>query len=127
MSQNLCLDDLQQEYEVPFKLGVYSCHRPNVTKSQFLSLTNSGILRTELSCASAQKNTETETETFNVLMSACQEGEKFNEKWELTDHKQIRHIDTDMCLDTENLNAQDHVFLSKCDADSETQKWKIGH
>lgn len=53
--QNLCLDDLQQDNEKPYNLGLYTCHRPNVTRSQFFTLTNTGVLRNELSCASVQQ------------------------------------------------------------------------
>lgn len=52
---NLCLDDLQSSSDDPYNLGVYVCHRPNVTKSQFFSLTNEGLFRTEDSCATVQK------------------------------------------------------------------------
>lgn len=55
MYQNLCLDDLQADNEKPYNLGVYSCHRGNVTRSQFFSLTNTGVLRNELSCATIQQ------------------------------------------------------------------------
>lgn len=55
MSQNLCLDDLQQNNEEPYNLGVYSCHKPDVTRSQFFSLTNEGVLRNEQSCATIQR------------------------------------------------------------------------
>lgn len=54
-NQNLCLDDLQQDNEKPYNLGIYSCHKPNVTRSQFFSITQSGVLRNELSCASIQQ------------------------------------------------------------------------
>lgn len=51
---NLCLDDLQSAGDDPYNLGVYVCHRPNVTKSQFFSLTDEGLLRSEESCATVQ-------------------------------------------------------------------------
>lgn len=53
--QNLCLDDLQQDNEKPYNVGVYTCHRPNVTRSQFFSFTKAGVLRNELTCASVQQ------------------------------------------------------------------------
>lgn len=53
-NDNLCLDDLQQSEE-PFNLGVYSCHKSTVTRSQMFSLTNEGVLRNEVACASVQK------------------------------------------------------------------------
>lgn len=52
--RSLCLDDLQQDNEKPYNLGVYSC-QPNVTRSQFFTLTQSGVLRNELSCATIQQ------------------------------------------------------------------------
>lgn len=55
VNADLCLDDLQQDNESPFNLGIYTCHHPDVTRSQFFSLTNSGVLRNELSCASIQQ------------------------------------------------------------------------
>lgn len=51
---NLCLDDLQSGSDDPYNLGVYVCHRPNVTKSQFFSLTDEGVLRSEEACATVQ-------------------------------------------------------------------------
>lgn len=125
LQQNLCLDDLQQDSDRAFKLGVYVCHRPTVTKSQFFSLTNSGVLRTEISCASIHKSEE--SEFHNIQMHPCNDNDKHNEKWELTSEKQIRHIDTDLCLDAYNLNSQDHVIVTSCHPLSQTQKWKISH
>lgn len=55
VNADLCLDDLQQDNESPFNLGIYTCHHPDVTRSQFFSLTNSGVLRNEISCASIQQ------------------------------------------------------------------------
>lgn len=55
VKSNLCLDDLQSSGDDPYNMGVYVCHRPNITKSQFLSLTNDNLLRTEDSCASVQQ------------------------------------------------------------------------
>lgn len=59
-------------------------------------------------------------------MTPCLDNDKYNEKWEITSANQIRQIELDMCLDSENLNSQDHVFARKCDPTSQTQKWKIG-
>lgn len=55
---NLCLDDLQSSSDDPYNLGVYVCHRPNVTKSQFFTLTNEGLFRSEEACATVQKRYE---------------------------------------------------------------------
>lgn len=62
-----------------------------------------------------------------VVMISCSSKKQLNEKWEMTKHQQIRHIDTDMCLDHEGLHALDHVYVKKCDSTSGTQKWTIEH
>lgn len=63
----------------------------------------------------------------NVVMAPCLDNDLYNEKWELTPYSQIRHINSDLCLDFENLNPQDHLFAQKCNEYSETQKWQIEH
>lgn len=60
-------------------------------------------------------------------MAACLDNDAFNEKWELTPFDQIKNKNLDLCLDYENLNPQDHVFAQKCNDQSKTQKWRIGH
>ncbi|KAJ6640594.1 Polypeptide N-acetylgalactosaminyltransferase 1 [Pseudolycoriella hygida] len=110
---NLCLDDLQSTSDDPYNMGVYVCHRPNVTKSQFFSLTNEGVLRSEEACATVQNSSSSKN---YVVMVACSSNSKLNEKWEMTQNHQIRHIATDMCLDHIGLHMQDHVFVRKCDA-----------
>lgn len=60
-------------------------------------------------------------------MVVCSSNDRLNEKWEMTKNHQLRHIDTDMCLDTAGLHVQDHVNVRKCDAGSFTQKWTIEH
>ncbi|XP_055307732.1 polypeptide N-acetylgalactosaminyltransferase 1 isoform X2 [Sitodiplosis mosellana] len=120
--QNYCLDDLQQDNEKPYNLGIYSCHKPNVSRSQFFSITHSGVLRNELSCASIQQSY---SQKSNVVMAACLDNDAYNEKWEITPFDQIRNKNSDLCLDYSNLNPQDHVFALKCNAQSETQKWVI--
>lgn len=123
ISQNLCLDDLQQNNDEPYNLGVYTCHKPAVARSQFFSLTNEGILRNEQSCASVQKSSS--TLKYNIVMAPCLQNVKYNEKWELTTDDLLRHIDMDVCLDHRTLAAQGHVFASQCDPKSETQKWEF--
>lgn len=152
--QNLCLDDLQQDNEKPYNLGLYTCHRPNVTRSQFFTLTDSGVVRNELSCASVQQryvslanankysnnrfiwskffvsfssNICSYSKKNNVVMASCLDNDAYNEKWEVTPFDQIRNVNLDLCLDYANLNAQDHVFAQKCNTQSETQKWIIEH
>jgi polypeptide N-acetylgalactosaminyltransferase len=51
--KGMCLDDMQQKQSYAYNLGAYQCHKQNnvVAGSQMLSLTNNGVLRTEISCA----------------------------------------------------------------------------
>lgn len=58
-------------------------------------------------------------------MAMCLDNDDYNEKWELTTNSQIRQIKLDLCLDYESLNAQDHVYATKCDPYSATQKWAV--
>lgn len=58
-------------------------------------------------------------------MTLCLDNDTYNEKWELTSTQQLRHIETNMCLDYDLLNAQDHILAQKCDPYSETQKWRV--
>lgn len=104
-------------------LGVYGCHRPTVTKSQFFSFLKSGVLRTENSCASVQKREN--SLFYNVQMSPCADRENHQQKWEYTSNQQIRNIETDHCLDVHQLNNQDHVLAIACDPLRQTQKWKL--
>lgn len=60
-------------------------------------------------------------------MITCSPYDKFNEKWMITDDDQIRHIETDMCLDHKNLNLQEHLVVRHCDTSSKTQKWAFSH
>lgn len=60
-------------------------------------------------------------------MAACHENDDYNETWELTEHSQIRHVTTNLCIDHANLNVQEFVYAQKCNALSETQKWTIEH
>lgn len=59
-------------------------------------------------------------------MAPCLSEDGYNEKWEITAQKQLRQVNLDLCLDTENLNAQDHVYATKCDETKESQKWIFG-
>lgn len=60
-------------------------------------------------------------------MASCLEIDSYNEKWEFTAFQQIRNIHLNLCLDYDNLNAQDHIVVTKCNTQSETQKWIIDH
>lgn len=50
-TDSVCFDDLQQNIDEAFNLGVYSCYKPDIAPSQFFALTYNNVLRTERSCA----------------------------------------------------------------------------
>lgn len=118
MNRNLCLDDLQQNNEKPYNLGVFGCGTP-LTKSQFFSFTNDGVLRNELSCATVQHS---DSPPFRVVMTPCFDKLDFNEEWEYTDN-QFVHEKTGLCLDYRGLKSGDDVQVATCDPESGTQKW----
>lgn len=120
INRNLCLDDLQQNNEKPYNLGVFGCSTP-VTKSQFFSLTNDGVLRNELSCATVQHS---DSPPFRVVMTPCFDKTDFNEEWEYSNN-QFVHQKTGLCLDYRGLKSADDVQVATCDPESGTQKWQI--
>lgn len=119
---NLCLDDLQQNNEKPYNLGVYSCSK-EIAKTQFFSLTNSKVLRNELSCATVQHS---DSPPYLIVMTSCFENDDFNEKWQYTNNR-LRHILTGLCLDHRGLHQGDYIQVAICDASSKTQSWTIDH
>lgn len=123
-SQNLCFDDLQQNVDEPYNLGVYPCHKPHIMKSQFFSLTDAGLLRNEETCATIQNSSSSKK---NIVMIRCRPNSKHEEKWEITADDQLRNIQKNLCIDHAGLNSQDYLYATKCDNDSETQKWEIVH
>lgn len=50
-NDNYCFDDLQQNIDEAYNLGVYSCYKQDIAPSQFFALTYNNVLRTERSCA----------------------------------------------------------------------------
>lgn len=50
-NNNFCFDDLQQNIDEPYNLGVYACYSQEIAPSQLFSFTYNNILRTERSCA----------------------------------------------------------------------------
>lgn len=74
-NDNFCFDDLQQNIDEAFNLGVYTCYKPDIAPSQFFSLTYNNILRTERSCATIDdrfvfKNFWTKTSTDSYCFQA---------------------------------------------------------
>lgn len=122
-AKHLCLDDLQQSRDDPFKVGVYWCH-DHVQVSQFFSLTDEGLLRVEEGCLAPDEDSEIEGR-FSVKMRPCQKPSK--DKWELTDEQQLRFVALKKCLDVKGLKSSDHAYVTDCDPTRVSQKWEILH
>uniref|UniRef100_A0A1L8E225 Polypeptide N-acetylgalactosaminyltransferase n=1 Tax=Nyssomyia neivai TaxID=330878 RepID=A0A1L8E225_9DIPT len=124
LTSNTCLDDLQQDRESPFNLGIYGCHGPLTSHSQFFSLTRDGVLRVEEACASVQESKSTR---MFVVMSSCNKYNSVNNRWELTAAKQLRYVKLNLCLDMRDLKEMDYIYVAACDPDSDSQLWDITH
>lgn len=123
LNTNLCLDDLQQNNEKPYNLGVYACSK-EISKTQFFSLTNNKVLRNELSCATVQHS---DSPPFQIVMTSCFENDDHNEKWQYLGNR-LRHIPTGLCLDHSGRHQGDFVQVAPCDSfSSKTQSWAIDH
>ncbi|XP_037816941.1 polypeptide N-acetylgalactosaminyltransferase 1 [Lucilia sericata] len=122
LNSNLCLDDLQQNNEKPYNLGVYSCSK-EIAKTQFFSFTNNNVLRNELSCANVQHS---DSPPYLIVMTTCFENDDLNEKWQYSNNR-LRHLNTGMCLDHRGLHQGDYVQVAICDPYSKTQSWIIDH
>ncbi|XP_017149695.1 polypeptide N-acetylgalactosaminyltransferase 1 [Drosophila miranda] len=122
VSSNLCLDDLLQNNEKPYNVGLYPCGKV-LQKSQLFSFTNSQVLRNELSCATVQHS---DSPPYRVVMVPCMENDEFNEQWKF-EHQHLMHSNTGMCLDHKGLKTVDDAQMAPCDPNSETQRWTIEH
>lgn len=118
----MCLDDLQQNNEKPYMLGIFGCSNV-IAKTQFFSFTNNNILRNELSCATVR---QIGTPPYLVVMTSCLENDDHNEKWEFTNNR-LKHVKTDLCLDHRALRQGDYVQVAPCDPYSVSQSWTISH
>ncbi|XP_037945302.1 polypeptide N-acetylgalactosaminyltransferase 1 [Teleopsis dalmanni] len=117
---NLCLDDLHQDNEKPYNLGIFSCGR-TLSKTQFFSFTKSNVLRNELSCATVQHS---DSPPHLVVMVVCKDDDDLHERWRY-ENKQFIHTKTGMCLDAFGLKNLDHLQVAPCNNASETQRWRI--
>ncbi|KAH8392754.1 hypothetical protein KR215_009552 [Drosophila sulfurigaster] len=122
VNANLCLDDLLQNNEKPFNLGLYPCGKV-LQKSQLFSFTEKQVLRNELSCATVQHST---TPPHRVVMVPCLENDDYNEQWRYQNH-QLVHTNTGMCLDYSGQKSMDDAQVAPCSLSSDTQRWAIEH
>jgi len=121
-----CLDDSKQvhrflDWNTNF-LSISECHRPNVSVAQAFSLTNAGVFRNEFMCARL-KFLGILPLKYKAFLNMCHRNDAHNDKWEITDAQQIRHIASNVCLDYEGLNNRDHVPVVTCDSNKQSQKW----
>lgn len=124
LAENLCLDTLQQNADKPWNLGIYTCFRTEVSASQLMSLTKRGVLRTERSCATVQDNN---AETRYVVMIPCIDDEDIDDTWRITEHQQLMHISSGLCLDSSDLSTKSYVHVAPCLPRVRTQKWEFQH
>lgn len=123
LSKDLCLDDLTQNNEKPYNLGIFWCAK-TLSKSQFFSLTNTQVLRNELSCATVPHGDGGDVRV--VKMVPCMDNDDYNEQWSY-EEEHIIHLNTGLCLDHKELRSSDEIQVARCDSDSETQRWIIQH
>ncbi|EDW01816.1 polypeptide N-acetylgalactosaminyltransferase 1 [Drosophila grimshawi] len=119
---NLCIDDLLNNNEKPYNLGLYPCGK-TLQHSQLFSFTNSQVLRNELSCATVQHSS---SPPYRIVMVPCLENDDYNEQWKY-ENQQLKHSNTGMCLDHNGLKSMDDAQVAPCDLSSDTQRWTIGH
>lgn len=120
VNSNLCLDDLLNNNEKPYNLGLYACGKA-LQKSQLFSYTNSLVLRNELSCATVQHSS---SPPHRVVMVPCLENDDYNEQWKY-ENQRLVHVNTGLCLDHNGLKSMDDALVEKCDLSSDTQRWII--
>uniref|UniRef100_A0A182QIX5 Polypeptide N-acetylgalactosaminyltransferase n=1 Tax=Anopheles farauti TaxID=69004 RepID=A0A182QIX5_9DIPT len=123
-ADNLCLDTLQQNAEKPWNLGIYTCFKPEVSASQLFSLTKRGVLRNERSCATVQTS---KSESKFVVMIPCVDDDDFDDTWDFTEHRQLMHKQSGMCLDSSDLSTKSYVHVATCHPGIKTQKWEFQH
>lgn len=118
-SKQLCLDNLQHEEDKPYNLGLYNCHT-KLYPSQFFSLSNSGELRKEETCATLEDNQKSYTQ---IQMTECN-NEIDGKDWILTDDDRIIHVESGLCLDGTGLHSDENVRATNC-ANVPGQFWKF--
>uniref|UniRef100_A0A4Y0BMC4 Polypeptide N-acetylgalactosaminyltransferase n=2 Tax=Anopheles funestus TaxID=62324 RepID=A0A4Y0BMC4_ANOFN len=123
-ADNLCLDTLQQNAEKPWNLGIYTCFKPEVSASQLFSLTKRSVLRNERSCATVQAS---KSESKFVVMIPCIDDDDIDDTWEFTEHRQLRHKQSGLCLDSSDLSTKSYVHVATCHPGIKTQKWEFQH
>ncbi|XP_070508899.1 polypeptide N-acetylgalactosaminyltransferase 1 [Chironomus tepperi] len=115
-----CFDDLQQNIDEAYNLGVYSCYKHDIAPSQLFSYTYNKVLRTERSCATIDDRRNTKY----ILMIPCNSDDEVGDTWTYTINKQFKHEQSGLCIDRKNLD-KNLVHAAVCDTTSVTQKWEF--
>lgn len=122
-NSGLCLDTLQRDEKGTINLGVFSCQSGG-SSSQVFSLTKSGQLRREMTCAVVYPSNKKDGEkSGSVLMPACT-GPLDNEKWTFKDNL-LEHSETGLCLDVDGIVSGKDIVARPCDKEKGTQKWEF--
>ncbi|KAJ8680357.1 hypothetical protein QAD02_016144 [Eretmocerus hayati] len=119
--RDLCLDNLQHDEEKPYNLGVYDCHF-HLYPSQYFSLSKSGELRREETCATVSEEEDSKG-VFKVIMKSCDEIER-DKEWMMSEDGKILHLRSGLCLDSTGIHAKDDVTATAC-SDSPDQYWQF--
>lgn len=125
-SGNMCFDHLQRNLFRSYNVGLYTCIESELSQSQWFALTNEGLLYLENHIATVGKE---DKGISTVRMYTIKEKglDSFDRFWNKTEFDQIKNFESGLCVDSKDLKKGDYVFMAECDANSETQKWKIYH
>lgn len=121
VESNLCLDNLQNNMDNPYTLGVYSCHS-KLYPSQYFSLSDLGELRQEVQCAEVGTQTD-KKKRYIITMFECHGGA--NQKWIITQSGGLKHQESNLCL-TVISEEPISVVAAKCDS-SNAQIWTFDY
>ncbi|VDD93151.1 unnamed protein product [Enterobius vermicularis] len=115
----LCLDTLQRDEKSTINLGVFSCQSGG-SSSQVFSLTKTGQLRRETTCATVLPAREAGSKGA-VRMPPC-----FSSKDKWTFEKGLlKHVGTNLCLDVKDLKSGDDILARSCSVSVDSQLWEF--
>jgi polypeptide N-acetylgalactosaminyltransferase len=120
VNKDLCFDDLQQNIDEAYNLGIFNCYRPDIPPSQFFAFTYNNVLRTERSCATVDDHRSAKY----IVMLPCNSDNEIDDRWSYTIHQQFKHKGSGLCIDRKNLDNR-FMHVAVCDPNSQTQKWQF--
>ncbi|XP_023337837.1 probable N-acetylgalactosaminyltransferase 9 [Eurytemora carolleeae] len=122
--KEICIDHLQRDMAhklSSYILGEYPCH-PFLGDSQYFSLSKKGALRNEYMCGEVTKNKVNDVLKSQVRMTACRIEGGGNQEWELNSIGQIRHLESNLCLDSGSQIPGEELSMNVCSTTS-SQIW----